>query len=338
MTKINNQKIVFSGIQPTGDLNIGHYLGAIKSWISLQEQYNCLYCVVDLHALTIPENIKNKLPYQTYKLIALYLALGLNPDKIHIFLQSENPNHTYLYWILECFTPFGQLKRMTQFKEKSAELKNIVSGGLFDYPVLMASDILLYNTDLVPVGQDQKQHVELTRDIAENFNKFYKTNCFKIPEPLIPHTGAKIKDLQNPQKKMSKSCNNDKGIIFITDTKTAIEHKISQAVTDSDGTIIFDPVSKPGISNLIQIYSGFSGLSIKHIEQKYEHTTYDVFKKELALIIWNFLAPIQQKYAEYNKNTQYINKILDRGLEYSLSLSNNKITQIKTIIGLNRLK
>ena len=240
----------------------------------MQEKYDCLFCIVNLHALTIPENVKDKLQKQTYDLLALYLAMGLDPNKSHLFLQSDSPDHTYLYWILECFTPFGQIKRMTQFKEKSDELKERISGGLFDYPVLMASDILLYNSDFVPVGQDQKQHVELARDIVLNFNKLYKTKTLTLPTPLIPKFGAKIMDLQHPEKKMSKSSKDDKGVIFIMDSKDVVKKKISIAITDSENKIKFDPIKKPGISNLIQIYSGFNNLEIKDIEHKYINLSY----------------------------------------------------------------
>lgn len=334
---MNTKKTIFSGIKPTGDLNIGHYIGVIKPWVKLQEEYDCLFCIVNLHALTIPENVKDKLQKQTYDLLALYLAMGLDPNKSHLFLQSDNPDHTYLYWILECFTPFGQMKRMTQFKEKSDELKERISGGLFDYPVLMASDILLYNSDFVPVGQDQKQHVELARDIVLNFNKLYKTKTLNLPIPLIPKFGAKIMDLQHPEKKMSKSSKDDKGVIFIMDSKDVVKKKISVAITDSENKIKFDPIKKPGISNLIQIYSGFSNLEIKDIENKYINLSYSDFKKDLIEIIWNVLEPIQTKYAEIIKNTPYINNILDEGLKYALTLSNTKIEEVKKVIGLNRI-
>ncbi len=334
---MGNKKTVFSGIKPTGDLNIGHYIGVIKPWAELQNEYDCLFCIVNLHALTVPENVKDNLQKQTYDLLALYIAMGLDPKKSHLFLQSDNPDHTYLYWILECFTPFGQMKRMTQFKEKTEELKDRISGGLFDYPVLMASDILLYDTDFVPVGQDQKQHVELTRDIVLNFNKLYKTNVLHMPTPLIPKFGAKIMDLQNPNKKMSKSAKNEKGIIFVLDSQDVIKKKISQAVTDSDGKVKFDPIKKPAISNLIQIYSGFSGLEIKEIEKKYLSLTYVDFKNDLARIIWDVLGPIQQRYNEIIKDTKYINSILDEGLRYSLALSNKKIEEIKKVVGFNRI-
>jgi len=334
---MEKKKTIFSGIKPTGDLNIGHYLGVIKPWTELQNEFDCLFCIVNLHALTIPENVKGVLQKQTYELLALYIAMGLDPKKSHIFLQSDNPDHTYLYWILECFTPFGQMKRMTQFKDKSEELKERISGGLFDYPVLMASDILLYDTDFVPVGQDQKQHVELARDIVLGFNKMYKVNTLKMPIPMIPKFGAKIMDLQNPLKKMSKSAKEDKGIIFVLDSLELIEKKISKAVTDSDGKIKFDLIKKPAISNLIQIYMGFSGLGVKEIEEKYSSLTYVEFKKDLINLVWETLEPIQLKFKEILKDTKYINSVLEEGLRYALSLSNKKVEEVKKVIGLNKL-
>ncbi len=333
---MESQKTVFSGIKPTGDLNIGHYLGAIKQWLKLQDNYQCLFCLVNLHALTIPENVKGKLRKQSYDLLALYLSLGLDPKRSQIFLQSDNYFHPYLAWILSCFVNMGQMNRMTQFKEKSVELKQKATLALFDYPVLMAADILLYDTDYVPVGQDQKQHVELARDIAERFNSFCQQNFFKLPLPLIQETGAKIRDLQNPSKKMSKSARESNGIIFILDTKENIYRKIRKAVTDSENQIYYQPEKKPGISNLIEIYSGFTNLSIKDIEKKYQGISYDAFKNDLADIIWGFLKEIQQKYQENIQNIKLLNEILDEGLEYSLNIAQKKTNEVKKILGLQR--
>ncbi len=230
----------------------------------------------------------------------------------------------------------GQMNRMTQFKEKSVELKQKATLALFDYPVLMAADILLYDTDYVPVGQDQKQHVELARDIAERFNSFCQQNFFKLPLPLIQETGAKIRDLQNPSKKMSKSARESNGIIFILDTKENIYRKIRKAVTDSENQIYYQPEKKPGISNLIEIYSGFTNLSIKDIEKKYQGISYDAFKNDLADIIWGFLKEIQQKYQENIQNIKLLNEILDEGLEYSLNIAQKKTNEVKKILGLQR--
>ena len=329
-----NKPFVFSGIQPNGDLNIGHYIGAVKNWLKLQDDYNCLYSIVDLHAITVPERVKGKINDNIYSLLSLFLAFGLDVQKSKIMLQSDNQDHPYLAWILNCFTPFGLASRMTQFKEKSDELKESISCGLFGYPILMAADILLYDSNLVPVGEDQKQHLELARDIAQRFNKMYG-ETFKIPEPLIQKQGARIKDLYQINKKMSKSSKEDKGIIFILDKKDDIYKKILKAPTDSKNSIKYND-SQPEISNLINIYNGISGLSIKEIENKYISSDYKIFKEDLADITWNFLENIQNKYTEYINNKDYLNKILDEGLEYSLSITQPKIKQVRKVLGISR--
>jgi len=329
-----NKPFVFSGIQPNGDLNIGHYIGAVKNWLKLQDDYNCLYSIVDLHAITVPERVKGKINDNIYSLLSLFLAFGLDVQKSKIMLQSDNQDHPYLAWILNCFTPFGLASRMTQFKEKSDELKESISCGLFGYPILMAADILLYDSNLVPVGEDQKQHLELARDIAQRFNKMYG-ETFKIPEPLIQKQGARIKDLYQINKKMSKSSKENKGIIFILDKKDDIYKKILKAPTDSKNSIKYND-SQPEISNLINIYNGISGLSIKEIENKYISSDYKIFKEDLADITWNFLENIQNKYTEYINNKDYLNKILDEGLEYSLSITQPKIKQVRKVLGISR--
>jgi tryptophanyl-tRNA synthetase len=278
-----NKKFIFSGIKPTGELHIGHYIGAVKNWLKLQDDYNCLFSIVDLHAITVPEAVKGKINHDIYDLLATFLAFGLDITKSKIMLQSDNPDHPYLAWILNCFTPFGLAKRMTQFKEKSDELKESVSCGLFSYPMLQAADILLYDAELVPVGEDQRQHIEIAKDIAQRFNKMYSP-VFKLPEPLIQKAGARIKDLYDVSKKMSKSNKDGKGVIFILDTKENIYKKILKAPTDSKNSVKYNE-SQPEISNLIDIYAGISGLSIKEIETKYIGLDYKKFKEDLSDIV-----------------------------------------------------
>ena len=329
-----NKKLIFSGIKPTGDLHIGHYIGAVKNWLKLQDEYNCLFSIVDLHAITIPEAVKGKTQKNIYNLLALFLAFGLDTSKSKIMLQSDNPDHPYLAWVLNCFTPFGLAKRMTQFKEKSDELKESVSCGLFSYPILQAADILLYDAELVPVGEDQKQHIEIAKDIAQRFNKIYEPT-FKLPEPLIQKEGARIKDLYNVNKKMSKSDKVDKGIIFILDTKDDVYKKILKAPTDSKNSVKYS-ISQPEISNLIDIYTGISGISIKEIEKKYIGLDYKKFKEDLADIVWDFLEDVQSKYNKYINDKPYLNTILEEGLNYSLSITQPKIKQVRKVLGILR--
>ena len=329
-----NKKFVFSGIKPTGDLHIGHYLGAVKNWLALQEEYNCLFSIVDLHALTVPEAVKGQINKNIYNLLALFLAFGLDTKKSKIMLQSDNPDHPYLAWIINCFTPFGLASRMTQFKDKSQELKTSISCGLFGYPMLMASDVLLYDTDLVPVGEDQKQHVELARDVAQRFNSMYEP-VFKLPEPLIQKEGARIKDLYDVKKKMSKSDKVGKGVIFLLDTKEEVYKKILKAPTDSKNSVKYG-ISQPEISNLIDIYSGISGISIKEIEKKYIGLDYKKFKEDLADVVWNFLEDIQAKYNRYINDIPYLNRILDEGLTYSLSITQPKVKKVREVLGITR--
>jgi len=329
-----NKKFIFSGIKPTGELHIGHYIGAVKNWLALQDEYNCLFSIVDLHALTVPEDVKGKTQNNIYNLLAIFLAFGLDPEKSKILLQSDNPDHPYLAWILNCFTPFGLAKRMTQFKEKSGELKESVSCGLFSYPMLQAADILLYDAELVPVGEDQRQHVEIAKDIAQRFNKMYEP-IFKLPEPLIQKEGARIKDLYDVSKKMSKSNKAGKGVLFLLDSKEDVYKKILKAPTDSKNSVKYVS-SQPEISNLIDIYSGISGISIKEIETKYIGLDYKKFKEDLADIVWNFLEDIQTKYNRYINDIPYLNKILDEGLAYSLSITQPKVKKVREVLGIAR--
>ena len=286
--------IVFSGVQPSGELTIGNYLGALRNWVKMQEDYECIFCVVDLHAITVRQD-PVALRKATLDVLALYLACGIDPNKSTIFVQSHVPEHTQLSWVLNCYTYFGEMSRMTQFKDKSARYAENINVGLFDYPVLMAADILLYQAKSVPVGDDQKQHLELTRTLAERFNSKY-SETFNIPDALIVKEGAKIMSLQDPTKKMSKSDPLEKASIYLDDSEAIIRKKIASAVTDSDGIIKYDEVNKPGISNLLNILSCCTNKSISDLEAEFEEVGYGEFKKAVADAIITLLMPIQEKY------------------------------------------
>lgn len=304
------RKVVFSGVQPSGGLTIGNYIGAIKNWISLQDEYDCYFSIVDLHAITVPQVPKN-LRKNTLEVLAIYLASGLDPEKSTIFIQSHVPAHPELTWVLNSISYMGQLSRMTQFKEKSKKSEENLNAGLFTYPVLMASDILLYQTDLVPVGEDQKQHLELARDLAERFNNRYSPT-FKVPEPLIKKEGAKIMSLQDPESKMSKSDENENGYILILEKPDDIRRKIKRAVTDSIGEVKYNN-EQLGIKNLMNIYSVFTGESIEQIENKYEGVGYGKFKEDVAEVVVEGLSPVQEKYDDLMKNKDYLEKVYKEG-------------------------
>ncbi len=327
-------KTIFSGIQPSGTLTIGNYLGAMKHFVELQDDYDCYFCIVNLHAITVPQE-KQALEQNTRSLAAMYLASGIDPSKSTLFVQSEVPAHAQLGWIMQCISYIGELERMTQFKDKS-EGKTAVSAGLLTYPPLMAADILLYNADYVPVGEDQKQHIELTRDLAERFNKRYG-EVFTIPEAMIPKVGARIMSLQNPLKKMSKSDPNNKGFISMLDTEQQIRKKIKSAQTDSDNTIKFDPENKPGISNLLTIYSLFANESIADLEQKYKGAGYGKFKEELAEVVISKLKPIQERYYDLIES-QELDEILNEGAEKANEIANQTLKEVKKAMGLYRIK
>lgn len=327
------KKIIFSGIQPSGDLHIGNYLGAIRQWVELQNKTDAIFCIVDLHAITVyqdPKILREKI----LEVAALYIACGIDPHKSHIFIQSENLDHSYLAWIFDCIIPFGWMGRMTQFKDKSAKQKESTSIGLFNYPALMAADILLYDTDLVPVGEDQTQHVELTRDVAERFNRLYG-EVFKLPNAMIDRQAARIMSLQNPMSKMSKSDKDPLGTINLLDSEEEIIKKIKRAVTDS-GTEILYQEEKPALSNLLVIYSKLSGQAIEKIEQEYKSKSYADFKEGLIQQVMQSLKPIQKKYHELRTEKAYLQKVLDDGREFTLALSNKKVEQVKSAIGLGR--
>lgn len=291
----SGKKRVFSGVQPTGILTLGNYLGAIKHFVEMEDEYDCYYCVVDLHALTIlPE--PGALKTQVEDVAAYMMACGLRPDAVTLFAQSDVAAHAQLGWIMECTATFGELSRMTQFKEKS-EGKETVSGGLFTYPALMAADILLYQTDYVPVGEDQKQHVEICRDLAIRFNGRYG-QTFKVPEPLIAASGARIRSLQDPSKKMSKSDPNALSYVAFSDSPDEIVKKIRRAVTDSGREIVFDPETKPALANLITIYSECAGKTVREVEADYQGKGYADFKNGLAEVVTATLSPIQKRFSD----------------------------------------
>lgn len=324
------KKTVFSGVQPSGSLTIGNYIGAIKNWISLQDEYDCYYSIVDLHAITVPQ-VPKDLRKNTLDVLAIYLASGLDPEKSTIFIQSHVPTHAELTWVLNTMSYMGQLNRMTQYKEKSQRSEENLNSGLFTYPVLMASDILLYQTDLVPVGEDQKQHLELARDLAERFNNRYSPT-FKVPDPLIKKEGARIMSLQNPEKKMSKSDENENGYILILDKPDVIRRKVKRAVTDSIGEVKYND-EQLGIKNLMNIYNAFSGESIEEIEKKYEGTGYGKFKKDVVEVIIEGLTPIQEKYNDYMKNKDYLERIYKQGAEKANYISMKTLRKVYKKVG-----
>lgn len=340
-------KTIFSGVQPSGNLHIGNYIGALEQWVELQQNNDAIFCVVDLHAITVPQDPKT-LREKVLDVTALYLACGIDSSKSHIFVQSENPDHTQLAWILNCVTSMGQLNRMTQFKDKSKKAQSMLevrndarrefenesmsSVGLFDYPVLMAADILLYKTDEVPVGEDQKQHLELTRDLAEKFNSRFG-EVFKLPNAYIPKDAARIMSLQNPSSKMSKSDNNPFGTINLLDSEEQIREKIKKAVTDS-GTQISKDAGGEGISNLLVIYSAFKKQSLEDSISELEGKSYGEFKSILADLVVEHLLQIQKKYNQIRSDESSLRKILDEGRDYAISKSSQTLLEVKKLVGL----
>jgi len=327
-------KTIFSGIQPSGTITLGNYIGAMKQFVELQHEYNCFFCIVDQHAITVPQDPQT-LRKNIRSLAALYLAVGIDPEKATLFIQSEVPAHAQAGWIMQCISYIGELERMTQFKDKSSG-KEAVSASLLTYPPLMAADILLYNTDLVPVGEDQKQHLELTRDLAERFNKKYN-DILTIPEISLPKVGARIMSLQEPTKKMSKSDPNKKAFITPLDEPNQIVKKIKSAVTDSDGIVKFDTVNKPGVSNLLSIYSILGGKSIGELEEMYTGKGYGDFKGDLADVVVDFLKPIQERYYHLLESSE-LDDILDRGAEKANMVANRTLKKMEKAMGLGRKK
>ncbi len=329
-------KRILSGIKPTGSLNIGTYLGSVKNFVKLQDQmpdYEFFIFIADLHAITIHKG-KQELRAKIKELAALYIACGLNPERINLFIQSEVPAHSQLAYLLQCNSYIGELERMIQYKEKSKKQETGITVGLFTYPTLMASDILLYDSEFVPVGKDQKQHLELARDIAIRVNNKYN-NIFTVPKPLIAEVGAKINSLTDPTSKMDKSGDNEKSRINLLDPENFIKKKIKSAVTDSLGTIIYDPENRPGISNLLTIYHVITNIPFKDIEKKYQGMGYKEFKEDLGEIVYQELKPIQTKYYELI-NSKELNNILDKGRERANQVANQKIMKFNDRIGLGR--
>ena len=325
-------KRLLSGIKPTGDLTIGNYIGALKNFSNMQKDYETFIFVADLHALTIQNNpieLKNKIK----NILGIYLACGLDPKYTTLFIQSENMYHANLGWIFECNTYMGEASRMTQYKEKKKENEND-SVGLFTYPMLMAADILIYDADVVPVGIDQKQHVELARNIAERFNNRYG-DTFKVPEPVINKEGAKIYDLQNPTKKMSKSDDNDKGVIVLLEDPEIARKKIMSAVTDSDMEVRYDPENKPGISNLLVIYSSLKDISISDAEKEFNGKNYGEFKRSVADCVVDFLTDLQAKYKKI-MDSDMIDKILDESNEKVRKIAEEKVRIVFDKVGVGR--
>lgn len=326
------KKRIFSGAQPTGELHIGNYLGALKNWVALQEEYDSIYCIVNLHAITLPQDPKT-LRQKTLDLARIYLAAGVDPEKATIFVQSDAPEHAELTWVLSCVARMGELERMTQFKDKSQKGgQERSSVGLFTYPVLMAADILLYQTDLVPVGQDQKQHLELSRDLAERFNRDFG-EAFKIPEPYIPKAGASIKSLQDPAKKMSKSDENPAGSIFLLDDADTISKKIKRAVTDSGTEIAFDE-TRPAISNLLTIYQLVTSKSAEDCVANFAGKGYGQFKGELADAVVEFLRPFQERVKQFDDET--LTTILKKGAERARSIAQTTLVDVYAKMGIGR--
>lgn len=326
-----NKKVVFSGAQPTGSLTLGNYIGAVQNWKVLEKEHDCLYCIVDSHSLTVRQD-----PKEFYKaslsFLVQYLASGLDPEKNIIYFQSHVPQHAELSWILGCNTYVGELNRMTQFKDKSEKHKDNINSGLFTYPVLMAADILLYRANLVPVGEDQKQHLELTRDVAIRFNNLYG-ETFPIPEAHIPKVGARIMSLQEPNKKMSKSDENINGTILLMDSEDVIMKKMKRAVTDSENFVAYRD-EQPGVKNLITIHSSLSGLSIEEVVAKYEGKGYGAFKTDTAEVVIEFLRPFKKRYEDYMNNLDYVEKVYKTGAKRAYELAEDTMTLVRKRIGL----
>ena len=325
-----HKPILLSGIQPSGHLCIGNYLGALKNWVNLQESHDSIFLVVDMHALTVRQN-PAELRQRCLSYVAQYIACGIDPEKSTIVIQSHVPQHAELMWILSTLTYMGELNRMTQFKDKSKKHAANINAGLFTYPILMASDILLYQADLVPVGADQKQHLELARDLAIRFNSTY-SDTFVVPEPCIPKTGARIMSLQEPEKKMSKSDDNLNNLIAILDSADIVKRKIKRAVTDSGSEVKMDK-SRPGISNLVQLYSLITDLSVKEVESQYSGKMYSDFKTDLGNVIAEFLEPIQKKYNEISKDKAYLESVLEKGAENAFYRGRKTLSKVYRKVG-----
>ena len=327
---INDKKVLFSGMQATGSLTLGNYLGALKNWLTLSEEYECFYSVVDLHSITVRQD-PAELRKKARNLLMLYIAAGLDPEKNCIYYQSHVSAHAELAWILDCFTYMGELNRMTQFKDKSAKHADNINAGLYTYPVLMASDILLYQADVVPVGKDQLQHLELTRDIAIRFNNIYG-DVFTIPEPYLGKAGAKIMSLQDPTKKMSKSDENPNASIYLTDDRDTVIRKFKRAVTDSDSEIRYAE-EKPGVSNLIEIYGAVCGKSFEEVEKEFAGKGYGDFKLAVGEAVADLLTPLQTRFDELSKDKAYIDGIIKENAEKASYYATKTLRKVQKKVG-----
>lgn len=312
MTSANARPVVLSGIQPSGELTLGNYIGALKHWVAMQDSHDCLFALVDMHAITARQD-PAALRARCHEFLCLYLAAGIDPERATLFVQSHVPAHAQLSWLLNCHASMGELNRMTQFKDKASKNTDNINAGLFDYPVLMAADILIYQADAVPVGHDQKQHLELTRNLAERFNTRADKPVFTVPEPFIPEVGARIMSLGEPTAKMSKSDDVEANVIKLLDEPKKVAKKIKRAVTDSEGEIRFDEVGKPGVSNLLSIYSAVTDESIADLEARYAGAGYGALKGDLAEAVVAFLEPLQARYAEFRDDPAGLDAILARG-------------------------
>ena len=328
----NARPTVLSGIKPSGRLTLGNYLGAIKNWLPLSKDYDCHYMLVDLHAITVRQD-PAILRERCYEFLALYIACGLDPKDNVLFVQSHVPAHSQLGWILNCYTQFGELGRMTQFKDKSAKHADNINAGLFGYPVLMAADILLYDAAQVPVGDDQKQHLELTRDIANRFNNIYGP-VFTVPEPMIPPVGARIMGLQDPTAKMSKSDDAETNALYLLDSPDVIVRKIKRAVTDMDGLVRFDIAAKPGVSNLLSILAATTGKTVTALEAEFEGKQYGAFKGAVADAVVECLKPVQAKYAELREDRDGLRAVLKDGAERASVRANATLKRVHDVLGL----
>ncbi len=333
---INDKKVLFSGMQATGNLTLGNYLGALKNWVTLSDEYECFYSVVDLHSITVRQD-PAELRKRARTLLTLYIAAGLDPEKNCIYYQSHVTAHCELAWVLNCFTYMGELNRMTQFKDKSAKHADNINAGLFTYPVLMAADILLYQADIVPVGKDQMQHLEITRDIAERFNAIYG-DVFTIPEPYLGKAGAKIMSLQDPTKKMSKSDENINASIYLMDDPDTIMRKFKRAVTDSEGHVAYNE-NQPGVSNLIDIYSACTGKSVEQIVAEFEGKGYGDFKTAVGEAVVDVLKPLQDRFADLSKNKDYLDSVIKNNAEKANYYAQKTLRKVHKKIGFpERLK
>jgi len=328
---MEQKKVMLSGIQPSGDLHLGNYLGAIKNWGARADEFDCYYFMADLHTITVRQTPAD-LRRRTLEQLALYIACGLDPEKNTLFIQSHVPQHAELGWVLQCYTMFGELSRMTQFKDKSTKHKDNINAGLFAYPSLMAADILLYQPDLIPVGEDQKQHCELTRDVAQRFNHLYG-DTFKIPEPYIPKTGARVMSLNAPDSKMSKSI--PEGCIFMMEKPEDIQRKFKRAITDSDteNCVRFDPVNKPGVANLMSIYSAVTGKSYEEIEQEFAGLGYGKFKPAVGEAVVETLRPIREEATRILGDKAYLESVYKNGAEKASYVANKTLRKVYKKVG-----